>query len=194
MWLPIATICIGVSITGATDFKLNKVGFLYALMNIVCTSFYQIWCANLQKALNANPLQLQMYIAPLSALFIIPTLPIFDNYGLSKLNTSSIFHVFPLPMDTILAIVLSGVLAVCVNISIFLLIGKTSAVTYNVVGNGKTAFLLLIDFVVFGRPFVVNNFVGLCTTLGGVMWYTKVKLGGVKQAALLPTRTAEEKK
>lgn len=176
-WGPISAICIGVCITGATDFKLNLTGLIYAMLNILCTSFYQIWCGSLQKSLDANPLQLQMYIAPLSALFIIPMMPIFDNYSFTSEN--SIFNHIPTSSNTTAAIALTGVLALCVNISIFLLIGKTSPVTYNVVGNGKTAFLLALDFLYFGRKFEVNNVIGLATTLTGVMWYTQVKLKSI---------------
>lgn len=169
----LATMCTGVIITGTTDFKLNMVGTLFALANILCTSFYQIWCGSLQKSLDANPLQLQLYIAPLSAMSIIPILPIFDNYSLTK--PGSIFHFVPTSYN-VSAILFTGVLALCVNVSIFLVIGKTSAVTYNVVGNGKTAFLFAVDFLVFGRPFEPANVFGMALTLSGVVWYTQLKL------------------
>lgn len=172
-WGAITCICVGVTISGATDFKLNLIGTVYALLNILCTSFYQIWCGSLQKSLDANPLQLQLYIAPLSALFIIPFVPLFDNYIPS--SPLSIFN-FAFNVPLLYNIGITGVLALCVNISIFLLIGKTSAVTYNVAGNGKTAFLLTADFLFFGRPFQLANVVGLSITFAGVIWYTRLKL------------------
>jgi solute carrier family 35, member E3 len=169
----IVCMCIGVSITGATDFKLNFTGTIYAMLNILCTSFYQIWCGSLQKSLGANPLQLQLYIAPLSALFIVPVIPLFDNWAPSSPNSIFAFT-FTLPI--LQSISVTGFLALCVNISIFLLIGKTSAVTYNVVGNAKTAFLLAADFLFFGRPFLLSNVAGLVITFTGVVWYTQLKL------------------
>lgn len=169
----LATMCIGVVITGTTDFKLNFIGTMFAVANILCTSFYQIWCGSLQKSLDANPLQLQLYIAPLSALAIIPVVPIFDNYSLS--SPASIFRFVP-TMQNVSAILFTGVLALCVNVSIFLVIGKTSAVTYNVVGNAKTAFLFMVDFIIFGRPFEPTNVFGMSLTLCGVIWYTQLKL------------------
>jgi solute carrier family 35 protein E3 len=187
-WGAVACVCIGVTITGATDFKLNFIGTVYALLNILCTSFYQIWCGSLQKSMEANPLQLQLYIAPLSALFIIPVVPIFDNWN--PASSTSIFQ-FELSQNVIYSIMLTGVLALCVNISIFLLIGKTSAVTYNVAGNGKTAFLLAVDFLYFGRPFLLSNVIGLATTLTGVVWYTQLKLraqSSKKQSSDSPTK------
>lgn len=169
----LATMCMGVIITGTTDFRLNFVGTMFALANIFCTSFYQIWCGALQKSLDANPLQLQLYIAPLSALSIIPVVPIFDNYSIT--SSTSIFRFVP-TLHNVSAILFTGVLALCVNVSIFLVIGKTSAVTYNVVGNAKTAFLFMVDFIVFGRPFEPTNIFGMALTLCGVIWYTQMKL------------------
>jgi solute carrier family 35, member E3 len=172
-WGAVACVCVGVTITGATDFKLNLIGTVYAALNILCTSFYQIWCGSLQKSLDANPLQLQLYIAPLSAIFIIPVVPLFDDW--TPTSPTSIFQFGP-SAPLVRNVLLTGVLALCVNISIFLLIGKTSAVTYNVAGNGKTAFLLAADFLFFGRPFLLSNVIGLATTLLGVVWYTRLKL------------------
>ncbi|CDF32849.1 similar to glucose-6-phosphate/phosphate translocator [Chondrus crispus] len=169
----LATMCCGVIITGMTDFKLNTLGTMFALANILCTSFYQIWCGSLQKSLEANPLQLQLYIAPLSALSIIPIVPMFDDYRSS--SPESIFNFVP-TVNNVSAILFTGALALCVNVSIFLVIGKTSAVTYNVVGNGKTAFLFVVDFLVFGRPFEPTNVFGMTLTLCGVIWYTQLKL------------------
>lgn len=171
--LPVLVMCTGITITGMTDFKQNWTGTMFALLNILSTSFYQIWCKNLQKSLEADPLQLQLYIAPLQALFILPVVPIFDNYRIADPN--SIFWVEP-TQSMVAKIMLTAALALCVNISIFLVIGKTSAVTYNVVGNGKTAFLLCVDFVFFGRPFEPKNFFGMVLTLMGVIWYTQRKM------------------
>lgn len=169
----LATMCTGVIITGTTDFKLNMVGTMFAFANILCTSFYQIWCGSLQRSLDANPLQLQLYVAPLSALAIIPVVPMFDNYSLT--SPDSIFHFVP-TLQNSAAILFTGALALCVNVSIFLVIGRTSAVTYNVVGNGKTAFLFAVDFLIFGRPFEPANVFGMTLTLCGVIWYTQLKL------------------
>lgn len=171
--LALGAMCTGVLITGTTDFQLNFVGTMFALANILSTSFYQIWCGSLQKSLEANPLQLQLYIAPLSAISLIPFLPIFDDYSLT--SPDSIFRFVP-TVKSASAILVTGALALCVNVSIFLVIGKTSAVTYNVVGNGKTAFLFCVDYLVFWRPFDPANVFGMALTLCSVIWYTQLKL------------------
>jgi len=66
-----------------------------------------------------------------------------------------------------IAIAITGVLAFGVNVSIFMVIGKTSAVTYNVLGHFKTCTLLSVDYLFFGRPFDIKNFTGIVITLCG---------------------------
>ncbi|GAB0495190.1 hypothetical protein MMPV_006488 [Pyropia vietnamensis] len=173
LWGSIACLCIGIAITGATDFQLNLVGTIFACLNVLCTAMYQIWTGSLQRSLAANPLQLQMYIAPLSAVMILPFVPLLDDYN--PASPASIWH-FELTSSAAVAIALTGVLAFCVNVSIFWVIGRTSAVTYNVLGHAKTSTLLLVDFIFFGRPVEWKNMAGLGIAITGVVSYTQTKL------------------
>jgi hypothetical protein len=51
---------------------------------------------------------------------------------------------------------LSGALAFCVNLSGFLVIGKATPVTYNVVTHCKTVVVILGGFLLFGSPLVMK--------------------------------------
>eukprot|EP00188_Purpureofilum_apyrenoidigerum_P006137 Plantae.Rhodophyta-Purpureofilum_apyrenoidigerum.ctg9014.p1 GENE.Plantae.Rhodophyta-Purpureofilum_apyrenoidigerum.ctg9014~~Plantae.Rhodophyta-Purpureofilum_apyrenoidigerum.ctg9014.p1 ORF type:complete len:344 (+),score=66.49 Plantae.Rhodophyta-Purpureofilum_apyrenoidigerum.ctg9014:198-1229(+) len=178
LWAPLGLVILGVTLTGATDFKLNLTGTMFATANILCTSFYQIWCGTLQKSLDADPLQLQLYTAPISALFVMPFMPILDNYSFT--SEKSILR-FPMTSKIAMWILLTAVLAFAVNISIFMVIGKTSAVTYNVLGHFKTCTLLAMDYLAFGRKFEIKNFSGLVITLTGVVSYSQVKMRKANQ-------------
>lgn len=129
LWAPVACLCVGIAITGATDFQLNVTGTVCAVLNVVFTAFYQIWCGALQRSLGANPLQLQLYIAPMSAVGLLPFVPLLDDYRRS--SPASIWAWTPTP-GVVGLIALTGVLAFCVNVSIFWVIGRTSAVSCNV--------------------------------------------------------------
>lgn len=179
LWGSIACLCIGIAITGATDFELNLVGTIFACLNVLCTAMYQIWTGSLQRSLAANPLQLQMYIAPLSAVMMLPFVPLLDDYN--PASPTSIWH-FEMTRSAAGAIALTGVLAFCVNVSIFWVIGRTSAVTYNVLGHAKTSTLLLVDFLFFGRPVEWKNMTGLGIAITGVVSYTQTKLRLSQQA------------
>lgn len=66
-------------------------------------------------------------------------------------------------------ILLSSLIAFCVNVSIFMVIGKTSAITYNVLGHSKTCSIFLIGFLFFKQQFSWLNFSGIITTLWGLL-------------------------
>mmetsp|Transcript_10648 Transcript_10648/g.44392 ORF Transcript_10648/g.44392 Transcript_10648/m.44392 type:complete len:196 (-) Transcript_10648:414-1001(-) len=153
--------------------RLNLTGTIFAISSVVVTSFYQIWSGALQKGLDADALQLQTYNAPLSALFIMPLLPVFDNYMVKDPNAIWSFPFNPLNSSLIF---LTGLIAFLVNVSIFLVIGKSSALTYNILGHGKTCVIILSDFILFGRPLDVKGISGVALALGGVFWYTHLKL------------------
>ncbi|GET88044.1 hypothetical protein, conserved [Leishmania tarentolae] len=77
---------------------------------------------------------------------------------------------------TIIVIVFSSFLAFFVNISIFLVIGKTSPVTYNVLGHFKLCVILSLGFLFFGDNINARVFSGIVVTLFGVFWYTHLKM------------------
>lgn len=182
-------VCLGVIVTTVTDFRLNAIGAAYATAGVIVTSFYQIWSGTLQKSLDCNALQLQTYVSPLAALFILPFIPIFDNYSLADLD-SIWFYTFN-PVNTGL-ILITGLFGFLVNVSIFLVIGRSSPVSYNVLGHGKTVFVLGSDFMFFGRPFNFQSTIGIVFTMLGVFWYTKVKLQKARLEAEARSRTEEK--
>lgn len=164
--LSLVLTCVGVAIASFTDPHATLHGTAIALSALLVTSMYQIWVGTKQKELECNSYQLLYYQAPLSALMLIPVVPAFDP--ISRLTE------WP-AVDAITAIAISGLLAFLVNLSIFLVIGKTSAVTYNVLGHFKLTVILTGGFVIFGQPLDLKNISGILVTLAGVFWYTHLK-------------------
>ncbi|TPX33958.1 hypothetical protein SeMB42_g07400 [Synchytrium endobioticum] len=164
----LAVTCLGVVIASVTDFQLNLTGTIFALAGVLVTSFYQIWVGTKQKDLGVNSMQLLYYQAPISALMLVPCIPILDDLrALFKYDWST---------QVISFIFLSACLAFFVNISIFLVIGKTSVVTYNVLGHFKLCLIIGLGFVIFGYPVDVRNLLGIFVTLAGVFWYSDIQL------------------
>lgn len=166
-------VCLGVIVTTVTDFRLNLVGTGYAVAGVIVTSFYQIWSGTLQRSLDCNALQLQTYVAPLAALFVMPFVPIFDRY--SGADPGSIWF-YKFDSTNAPAITVTGFFGFLVNISIFLVIGRSSPLSYNILGHCKTVVVLLSDFILFGRPVTFKSTIGILLTLCGVFWYTSLKL------------------
>eukprot|EP00045_Choanoeca_perplexa_P005959 m.50026 g.50026 ORF g.50026 m.50026 type:complete len:80 (+) comp13386_c0_seq2:188-427(+) len=67
-------------------------------------------------------------------------------------------------------------MAFAVNLSIFLVIGKTSPVTYNVLGHFKLCTVIVGGFLVFQDPLNFNQGVGIAVALLGIFVYTHFKL------------------
>jgi solute carrier family 35 protein E3 len=164
--LSLALTCVGVAIATVTDSEANLVGTLVALSALLITCMYQIWVGTKQRELECNSYQLLYWQAPISAALLVPIIPLLDD--LSTLKS------WP-EQDTMIAIVISSVLAFLVNLSIFLVIGKTSPVTYNVLGHFKLTVILTLGFVAFHAPVDARNITGILVTLSGVIWYTQLK-------------------
>jgi solute carrier family 35 protein E3 len=71
---------------------------------------------------------------------------------------------------------LSGIIAFFINLSIYWIIGNTSAMTYNVCGQLKFSLTIILGFLLFKDPINVLQFLGILMTFFGVFFYTFVKL------------------
>ncbi|KAF5954960.1 hypothetical protein HYC85_007816 [Camellia sinensis] len=69
----------------------------------------------------------------------------------------------------------SGVLAFCLNFSIFYVIHSTTAVTFNVAGNLKVAVAVTCSWMIFRNPISAMNAFGCGVTLVGCTFYGYVR-------------------
>ena len=69
-------------------------------------------------------------------------------------------------------IVLSCLISISVNFSTFLVIGKTSPVTYQVLGHLKTCLVLGFGYVLLHDPFSLRNIFGILIALVGMIIYS----------------------
>jgi solute carrier family 35, member E3 len=56
----------------------------------------------------------------------------------------------------------------------YLVIGRTSAVTYQVLGQVKTISVLVFGAILFSKEFSINNGIGLFFSFLGATLYTKL--------------------
>lgn len=180
----------GMVIAFATDFNLNFLGTLFALVSVVACACYAVWTGRLQKELDANPLQLQVYVAPMVAAMLVPFVLAADVIG--KEPGSRVLD-YAYTAEHVRLLLYSGIAALCVNVSVFMVIGYTSSVTYCVLGIAKTSAIILTDFVFFGRPLELMNLMGILLALAGVVYYSLLKLrSGAKKESSLAMTAAEK--
>ncbi|PHT78683.1 hypothetical protein T459_16735 [Capsicum annuum] len=158
---------LGVGIASITDLQLNFVGTILSLLAIVTTCVGQILTNTIQKRLNISSTQLLYQSAPFQAAILFVTGPMVDQF-LTKKNVFA--HKYS---NVVLGfILLSCLIAVSVNFSTFLVIGKTSPVTYQVLGHLKTCLVLGFGYTLLHDPFTSRNIVGILVAIVGMGLYS----------------------
>lgn len=152
------------------------IGYAVGLLSVVTTSHFQIWQGQRQSELGLSAIQLADFIMPTQfmvcfvcalALEIIPSI-----FGRVQAPEVSI--------DVFGVILLTCCWAIAVNLVTYLLIGKTSAVTFQVVGHLKTILTLVGGYVLFSavsarESLTPGQLVGVAVALLGMMLYGDVK-------------------
>jgi solute carrier family 35 protein E3 len=151
---------LGVCVVSVTDFQLNLIGSLIALSGVFAGSFYQIWVGTKQKELGVNSMQLLYYQSFISMVILTVAVPLIDD--------AVALYNYQFTTQSVSWILFSAFLAFFVNLSTFLIIGKTSPVTYNMVGHFKLCVILLLGFVIFAYPVDYRQVLGISVTLGGL--------------------------
>ncbi|XP_054720284.1 solute carrier family 35 member E3-like [Uloborus diversus] len=150
--MTLVPISLGAYLNSAYDIKFNILGTICALTGVVITSFYQVWVGEKQKEFQVNSMQLLYYQIPMSATLLMVCLPFIEP----PWAPDGIFERHWNALD--LGIVfLSSVIAFLVNLSIYWIIGNTSAVTYNVIGQTKFCLTLLGGYLIFLEPHSSNS-------------------------------------
>lgn len=178
MQLSLIPILFGVGYATVYDLSLNFVGLVFALCAIVATSMAQIFTNTYQKSLDCNAMQLLYHTSPIISIGMLIMSPFFDDWG--KL------WVYQFSQPCCIRIAASCVFALGVNISNYLVLGKTSPLTYQVLGHLKTILILFWGFTVFKKAVDVRNVIGIAMALLGVIAYTEIKRREVSRSSSLP--------
>lgn len=168
--LTLVPITLGVILNSYYDVRFNLLGIVFATLGVLVTSLYQVWVGAKQHELQVNSMQLLYYQAPLSSGFLLCIVPVFEPLT----GDGGIFGPWSLP--ALVTVLFSGVVAFLVNLSIYWIIGNTSAVTYNMFGHFKFCITLVGGYVLFHDPLSFNQALGILCTLAGILSYTHFKL------------------
>ncbi|RWS17301.1 solute carrier family 35 member E3-like protein [Dinothrombium tinctorium] len=177
--LCLVPIISGVFLASYYDLKFSKLGLMYALLGVVITSIYQIWVGKRQNELKITSAQLLLYQAPLSAFWLLLFIPFVEPPFEILFNNQWSFQDFTF-------VFISGLIALFINITIFVIIGNTSPITYNVFGQLKFALTIVCGYVLFKDDVYALQLLGILLTFFGVAFYTITKLRETKRRDLLP--------
>lgn len=158
---------LGVGIATVTDLQLNLVGSVLSLLAVVTTCIAQIMTNTIQKKFKVSSTQLLYQSCPYQAITLFVTGPFVDG-----LLTNQNVFAFKYTPQVLAFIVLSCLISVSVNFSTFLVIGKTSPVTYQVLGHLKTCLVLAFGYVLLRDPFSWRNILGILIAVVGMVVYS----------------------
>lgn len=165
--LSLFLLLVGVAIASVTDLQLNFVGTILSLLAIATTCVGQILTNTIQKRLNVSSTQLLYQSAPFQAAILFVSGPVVDQC-LTKQNVFA-YKYSPIVLAFI---ILSCIISVSVNFSTFLVIGKTSPVTYQVLGHLKTCLVLGFGYTLLHDPFTERNIIGILIAILGMGLYS----------------------
>ncbi|GJP79664.1 hypothetical protein CLOP_g9867 [Closterium sp. NIES-67] len=169
--LSVLVVLLGVAVCTVTDVTVTAAGLAAAAAGAVSTSLQQIsvgdrWASCRQRyALGSFDLLTQT--APLQAASLLLLGPAVDFL----LTSQSVFH-YTLTIDATACILLSCILALLTTVSVYLCIGKFSAVSFQVLGHMKTIAILLLGWAVFKDPLTPKVLFGMLLAVAGMVLYS----------------------
>ena len=171
----LTVIVFGVGVVTVTDLELNRLGTVYGVCAILCTSVSQIMLGEGQSRFKLSPLQmLHSILFPQAVFALFVTLPVELIPKMSLL----IEELSNVPL--LLYILLSCIVSVSVNFFTIALIGATSAVTSQVIGHLKVILVLVFGHLLFdasqlSHAAILKEVIGVSIALTAVTFYSHLK-------------------
>ena len=166
--LNMTILTVGIAIASYGEVNFHAFGFLLLLLSIGAEA---IRLVSIQVLLASSDIKLNSvttlyYVSPACVIFLVPP---FVYLELPSLLGSQDIHLNPMVLLS------SAVLAFGLNISVYLLIGKTSALTMNVAGVLKDWILITISSVLFDAPISMLQLCGYLMAFAAVCFYNYKK-------------------
>lgn len=172
--LKVAIVGTGVVIASYGELQATPLGVMLQVASIVCDA---LRCTLLQLVMQANELKLSpvgtLYlVAPMAAAILCLPAAAFDG---ARLLT----HQSPVPWLWLLG---SCAAASSLNLVVFTLIGKTSALTTSISGPLKEWVCILTAMMLYGTTVTTHQWLGYAIALIGIFWYQRDKFIKPQQA------------
>ncbi|XP_008233865.1 PREDICTED: uncharacterized membrane protein At1g06890-like isoform X1 [Prunus mume] len=188
--IALLVLLLGVGIATVTDVQLNALGSVLSLLAVITTCVAQIMTNTIQKKHKVSSTQLLYQSCPYQSGTLLISGPFLDWF----LTNQNVFA-FKYTTQVLAFIIISCLISVSVNFSTFLVIGKTSPVTYQVLGHLKTCLVLAFGYILLHDPFDWRNILGILVALIGMVLYsyfcTRESQKKVSEEAAQPLQAVE---
>ena len=202
--LALLILLAGVGVATVTDVQLRPLGLVYGALAVLTTAVFQIWQGTKQKEFEISGTQLQAAVAPWQTVQALVAAALTEgvclkpqspthafDYGAYRLfedkvcpKTVPVFVREAAASDdgvrTLGLVLATCFLALAVNFCSFGLIGRTSPITFQVVGHLKTCLVLVGGYVLFASKQqdphqLQNNIIGVSVAMVGCVLYGHLK-------------------
>ncbi|GFZ11552.1 nucleotide-sugar transporter family protein [Actinidia rufa] len=184
-------VSIGVVVSSYGKIHFNVVGTVYQVTGIFAEALRLVLTQVLlqKKGLTLKPITSLYYIASCSFMFLCVPWYFLEKPGMEVSQIQFNFWIF----------FSNAICALALNFSIFLVIGRTGAVTIRVAGVLKDWILIALSTVVFPESTITGlNIIGYAIALSGVVMYNYLKVKDVCASQLatdgVPERIAKSEK
>ncbi|CAM0875273.1 unnamed protein product [Alopecurus aequalis] len=191
LFLNMLLVSVGVVVSSYGEIHFNVIGTLYQVTGIVAEALRLVLTQVLlqKKGLTLNPITSLYYIAPCSFIFLFVPWYILEK---PEMDVSPIQFNYWIFFSNALS-------AFALNLSIFLVIGRTGAVTIRVAGVLKDWILIALSTIIFPESTITSlNIIGYAVALSGVVMYNYLKMKDVRASQLpvdsTPDRATKDKK
>ncbi|TQD96875.1 hypothetical protein C1H46_017480 [Malus baccata] len=188
-------VSVGVVISSYGEIHFNIVGTVYQVTGIFAEALRLVLTQVLlqKKGLTLNPITSLYYIAPCSFVFLFVPWLLLEKSAIEYSQFQFNFWIF----------FSNALCALALNFSIFLVIGRTGAVTIRVAGVLKDWILIALSTVIFPESIITRlNIIGYAIALAdqsiwpaalcGVVMYNYIKVKDVR-ASQLPSESIPER-
>ncbi|TVU45501.1 hypothetical protein EJB05_04990, partial [Eragrostis curvula] len=205
LFLNMVLVSVGVVVSSYGEIHFNVIGTLYQVTGIFAEALRLVLTQVLlqKKGLTLNPITSLYYIAPCryQKFYLIFFIFLFIPWYLLEKPEMDVAQI----QFNYSIFFLNALSAFALNISIFLVIGRTGAVTIRVAGVLKDWILIALSTIIFPESIITSlNIIGyaiasiLCVALSGVVLYNYLKMKDVKANQLpadnTPDRVTKDKK
>lgn len=179
MLLIMSIISFGVLVASYGEINISWIGVVYQMGGVVGEALRLIFMEILvkRKGLKLNPISLMYYVSPCSALCLLVPWIFLEKPKMEEQGAWS-FHP--------LVLILNSLCTFALNLSVFLVISHTSALTIRVAGVVKDWVVVLLSALLFAdAKLTLINLLGYAIAIAGVAAYNNLKLK--KEASQIST-------
>ncbi|KAK9674550.1 hypothetical protein RND81_12G240000 [Saponaria officinalis] len=170
MLLIMSVISFGVVVASYGEIDINWVGVVYQMGGVVGEALRLIFMEILvkRKGLKLNPISIMYYVSPCSAICLLIPWIFLEK---PKMDGNGTWNFPPL------VLILNSLCTFALNLSVFLVISHTSALTIRVAGVVKDWIVVLVSALLFAdTKLTLINLFGYGIAIGGVAAYNNHKL------------------